>query len=72
MMLSALLTIFNKPGGFAEAAALRALQPQGCKGLQFRGIAMLLDSIEILNKIWVVGSAGNENKYAARSSILKC
>jgi hypothetical protein len=66
-MLEMLLTIFDVEGGYQQAAAARARQTRGCRGLQYGGKAHILDAMVLLDNIW-----GRDGKYAAEDSVRCC
>ena len=70
-MLNQGLDIFDKPGGFEEAAKLWMRQWKGCKGLDFGGKAHMLDAIQILAQIWGMHHS-DSSKHAMVDGIKQC
>jgi hypothetical protein len=65
--LEMLLAIFDIEGGYGKAAEARRHQKRGCKGLQYAGIAHVLDAMNLLDNIW-----SQDGKYASEDSIRCC
>ena len=68
MFLRYLLDIFDKEGGFKAAAASRALQRRGCRGLQHGGKPHILDCMVMLKDVW----GGTSGRYVTNESIKRC
>ena len=71
MFLRYLLDIvFDKEGGYEAAAASRARQRRGCRGLQHGGKPHLLDCMTMLKDIFIWG--GRSGRYVSTESIKCC
>ena len=70
MFLRYLLDIFDKEGGFKVAAASRARQRRGCRGLQHGAKPHLLDCMTMLKDIFIWG--GRSGRYVSTESIKCC
>ena len=55
-MLSMLLSIFDKEGGYKTARLQRARQKRGCKGLAYGGKPHVLDAMDLLHNVWSCAS----------------
>ena len=66
-ILMQLLEVFDKEGGYEEAARLRKSTRKGCRGLQLGGKATILDAMYILDEIWK-----NDARYALVTGIRRC
>lgn len=66
-MLMQLLEIFDREGGYEEAARLRQSTRKGCRGLRLGGKATVLDAMHILDEIWK-----KDARYAKVEGIRRC
>ena len=68
MFLRSLLEIFDNEGGFEAAAASRARQKRGCRGLQHGGKPHILDCMVMLKHVW----GGRSDRYITSEGIKRC
>ena len=62
--LTELLNIFDVEVGYESAFICRKKQPSGCKGLVLVGKSAVLDSIEIIDRIW-----SKDDNYAKNEGV---
>ncbi len=63
-----LLEIFDREGGFEEAAEQRKKQKRGCKGIDYGGKPHIVDAMEMIAKIWM----SVEENYVSETSVQRC
>jgi hypothetical protein len=68
LYLHTLLELFDKDGGFEEAAELRKKQKRGCKGIDYGGKPHILDAMEMITTIWM----SVDEKYVSDTSVQRC
>jgi len=68
LYLHTLLELFDREGGFEEAAELRKKQKRGCKGIDYGGKPHILDAMEMIASIWM----SVEEKYVSDTSVQRC
>ena len=66
-MLKKLLEIFDMPGGYERAAAIRKKMKPGLRGLDFGGKPHVLDAMNIVQDLWT-----KDDKFARKDGIRRC
>lgn len=56
--------LFDREGGFEQAAELQKKQKRGCKGIDYGGKPCILDAMEMITKMWM----SVEEKYVSETS----